>query len=137
MDSALVLPDAGQRRLASLMHVATIFFPLMAPVVGFAISGKNPFLRAHAVRSLKETLVLQLLIFTGMAISFAYSAINLYHHYQEGWKNFEIWPILIKTVVVWGILGIIELINIALALRWAKLASNGTWPKGYDLGTLP
>lgn len=119
------------------MHVATIFFPLVAPVVGIAISGKNPFLRAHASRSLKETLVLQVLIFIGMVISFTYSAVNLYHHYQEGWKHFDIWPILIKTVVVWAILGIIEIINIALALRWAQLAMKGHWPRGYTPVALP
>lgn len=113
------------------MHIATIFFPLIAPLVALVISQRSPFLRAHAVRSLKETLIVQTLVFIGLVCSLAYSVISLWHKYQENWEGFSIVPILVKFVIVWAILGLLEVFNAISALRAAHRASRGEWPKAH------
>ena len=129
VDDALAVPPARDRTLAATMHVATIFAPIIAPVVALAIGRKSPFLTAHGMRSLKETLLLQFAFFTAAIISVSYTIMSLWGHYQTDWKDFSFWPMLARFAIGWLLLGLLELVNIVCAVRMAIRAYRGEWPK--------
>jgi len=106
------------------MHVGTIFAPIVAPLLVWCLS-KSPFVRAHARRSLTETLVVQGVLLVAGAISLTYSLWSLYQHYQNDWKDFSIWPILVKAAVGWIIVAVLEVVNTIQALRMAAKAYKG------------
>lgn len=113
------------------MHIATIFFPLIAPLVALIIFQKSPFVKAHAMRSLKETIVIQVLVFVAAIVSLSYTIVSLWRHCQENWQHFSLIPILVKFIVVWAALGLLEVFNTISALRAAHRASRGEWPKTH------
>ena len=110
------------------MYVATIFAPIVAPVVGLILGLKSPFLHAHSKRSLKETILLQAALLVVGICSLTYTAISLYGHYQDDWKHFSIWPMLARFIVGWILLAILEIATTIWALRAAHRAFMGVWP---------
>jgi uncharacterized Tic20 family protein len=111
------------------MHVGTIFAPVLAPAVVWAVYRDSPFVRAHARRSLTETLLLQGLLLVVGICSLAYTAWSLYGHYQTNWEGFSLWPMMARAAAAWILLSILELVNTVTALASALRAYRGEWPK--------
>lgn len=80
---------------------------------------------AHAKRSLTETLVIQGVLLIAGAISLTYSLWSLYVQYQNDWKDFSITAILLKAVVAWAIVGLLEVVNTIQAVGMALKAYRG------------
>jgi len=124
--SAIVPPSTPtERTFAAGMHIATIFFPIIAPVVVLIGGRSSAFVTAHAKRSLTETLVVQGVLLIMGAISLTYSLVTLYGQYQNDWKDFSITAIILKAVVAWAIVGLLEVVNTIQALRMALRAYRG------------
>src|SRR5688572_27805737 len=121
--------EENEKRMAALMHLATIPAPIWGPLVGLAISPKSRFVRAHALQALYETLLLNLLLGIAMICSLIYSITRLWHHYQTDWVNFSWTEFLLRFAVGWLLLGTLWLINCIQALRAAARANAGTWPR--------
>jgi len=122
-------PDDHERYLAATMHVCTIFFPLLAPAVGYVVSGKSKFLRAHSYQAIFETIALNVALFLLGAVSLTYTVITLWHYYQVHWEGFSIWPMLIRFAVGWILLALLELVNTIYSVFQAARALKGEWPK--------
>lgn len=123
--SNLPVASVVDRRTAAAMHVGTIFFPFVVPIIALVVARDRPFVAYHAKKSLKETIILQVMIFMGGIISLVFTLSNLLRDYRDGWQHFSIWPILLKAVIVWLILGLLEVFNALSALRNARDAYRG------------
>jgi len=122
-------PTDHERHFAAAMHICTIFFPLVAPVVGYAVSGKSRFLRSHSYQAIFETIILNVTLFVLGAASVVYTAITLWHYYQVHWEGFSIWPMLIRFAVGWILLAILEVVNTIYSILQATRALRGEWPR--------
>lgn len=111
------------------MHAATIFAPLVAPVVALAVFGKSRFLAAHARKSLAETLLLQGALLVVGIVSLGFTLSSLYAHYQNEWRDFSVWPFVAKAIVGWVLLAVLEAVNAAISVRQACWAYQGNWPR--------
>jgi uncharacterized membrane protein len=120
-------PTQQERTLAGGVHIASIFFPWLAPIVGIVVAGKSKFIRYHAVLALTEQVILTLTIGLIMIASLSHSIYNLYQQYQEGFKDFNIWPILIKSVAIWVGFAIFGLWNSILSIFQGIRAFKGNW----------
>jgi len=116
-----------EKSLACAMHVASIPFPWMAPIIGILVSGSLPFVKHHSWRALKGQLITVAIIGTVTVASLSYSIYNLYQDYQNGFKDFNIWPILIKSVVMWVGLFLFGLWNTVSSIIDALRALRGDW----------
>ena len=116
------VPTKNERLVAAGMHIATIFAPLVAPAIAWAVWHRSPFVTAHARRTLTGAFLLQAaLLFFGLC-SLAYT---LWSVYQTGWENVSILPLLLRWAVIWILLIVLEWINIASAIRHALRAYRG------------
>ena len=115
--------------MAAIMHLATIPAPIWGPLVGIAVAGKSRYVRAHALRALYETLLLNVLLGIAMICSLAYSISRLWYHYQTDWVNFSWTEFLLRFAVGWLILGLLAFVNMVQAVRAASKANAGVWPK--------
>lgn len=127
MDQQTLKPS--ERQGAAAAHASGIFFPLLGPIIVFAVGSKSKYVRYHAMHSFIGMLLLNLVLFTLGAISLGYSLYNLYQHYQEEFKNFVWWHVLVKSVAVWIVLALIGLANTVVNIIQAIRAYNGQWPK--------
>ena len=118
-----------ERHLAAAMHIAEIFFPLFAPAIAYAISGRSKFLKAHAYQALFETIVLNVCLFVVGAVSLTYTIVTLWHFYKNDWAGFSIWPMIARFAIGWILLGVLEIINTLISVRHAHKALHGEWPK--------
>src|SRR5688572_18001771 len=99
----------SERQGAAAAHASGVFFPLLGPIVVFIVGSKSKYVRYHALHSFVGMLLLNLFLVTLGAISLGYSLYNLYQHYQEEFKNFVWWHVLVKSVAVWIVLALIGL----------------------------
>lgn len=118
-----------ERRLAALVLAFSIFVPILAPLVGLALFHRRKFVTAHALQALYGLIVVKLLLFIAIVCSVAFTIYSLWGHYQSGWENFSIWPMLIRTGVVWLLLLLLAAINFVVSVRDAIRALQGRWPK--------
>jgi len=121
-------PAERERQGAALAHASGIFFPVLGPLAVFFAAGKSRFVRYHALHSFVGMLLLNIVLFTLGAISIAYSLAGLWEQYQNDFKDFSIWPILLKSVVVWIVFGLIGLVNTVVNVVQAYRAYRGNWP---------
>lgn len=119
----------SERQGAAAAHASGIFFPLLGPIIVFAVGNKSKYVRYHALHSFIGMLLLNIVLLTLGAISIGYSLYNLYEHYQEEFKNFVWWHVLVKSVAVWIVLALIGLVNTVVNIVQAIRAYNGQWPK--------
>ncbi len=127
MDSIELKPS--ERQGAAVAHASGIFLPLIGPLVVFFAGRKSKYVAYHAMHSLVGMLLLNLVLFTLGAISISYSVYNLYQHYQEEFKNFVWWHVLVKSVAVWIVFALIGLVNTVVNIFQAIRAYNGHWPR--------
>lgn len=127
----LVLGEASlaERRLAALVLGVSIFVPILAPLVGLALFRRHKFVTAHALQALYGLIVVKLLLFLALVCSLAFTIYSLWGHYQTGWENFSIWPMLIRFGVGWLLLMILAGINFVVSVLDAIRAWQGRWPK--------
>lgn len=121
-------PTPAECRFAMLAHGSGIFFPVLGPLAVFILQSKSRFARYHALHAFVGTLVLNLFLFIFGAISITISLIGLYNQYQQNFENFEWWPIILKSVITWVILGLIALANLIMNVSQALRANSGQWP---------
>lgn len=116
-----------EKSLACVMHVASIPFPWMAPIIGLIVSGNLPFVKHHSWRALKGQIITVAIIGTVTIASLSYSIYNLYQDYLNGFKDFNIWPILVKSAIMWIGLFLFGLWNTVSSVIDALRALRGDW----------
>jgi uncharacterized membrane protein len=129
-----VEPTSQERTGAALAHISGIFFPFFGPLVVFLFGNKYPYVRYHALHAFIGMLILNAFLFILGAISITISLIGLWRQYQENFQNFELWPIILKSVVTWIILALIGLANTVVNIVQGMKAYQGHWP-GKSLTT--
>ncbi len=122
--------DEGARRSAALMHLASIPWPIVAPIVAFVLWRRSaPFVASHALQALLETLALNVLLAVAAVASLAYTLWTLWGHWQTGWVDFSIWPFLARFALGFLALGLLWAITTVVSLRQAAKAWQGVWPR--------
>lgn len=121
-------PTSQERTGAALAHVSGIFFPFFGPLVVFLFGNKYRYVRYHALHALIGMLLLNIFLFILGAISITISLVGLWRQYQENFQHFEWWPIILKSVLTWVILGLIGLVNTVVNIVQAIKAYQGQWP---------
>lgn len=109
------------------MHIASIPFPWMAPLVGLLIGKGQPFLRHHSWKALKGQIITGLIVLTVTAASLSHSLYSLYQQYQEGFRDFNLWSVVVKSIAVWVGLFLFGLWNTVASVLDAKKALIGDW----------
>jgi len=122
------IPSPSERSMAALAHASGIFFPLLGPLCFWLFAPKSRFVRFHALHALIGALLLNLLLFTLAAISIAISIVGLYRQYREGWQDFSLWQIVIKSAVTWVVFALIGLANTVMNVMQALAAQRGEMP---------
>ena len=127
--SSLAKPQVTDKYLAAAVHISSIFWPLLGPIVGWAFFRRNSFVAAHSKQALKETIVLNILVFTAGAISLSYTIFRIYHYVQTNWRDFSWQEFVLRFLIGWIVLGLLEVVNTVVSVRQALLAIQGRWPK--------
>lgn len=129
--AALTFQEATpwQRRFAAVIQATSIFFPILAPVIGLAIFRKVPFVAAHALQAIYGFFGVKLTLFLVMATSFILGVVHLIGAIQTGFEDFSIWPTVFRMGIVLVILGLLAMINFVVSVRDCIRALNGSWPK--------
>jgi hypothetical protein len=118
-----------QRSLAAVMHLAAIPFAIVAPVVGIVVSKPNSFLRTHSIVRLKREIWTAVILFVIGAIYFLSSVPGWIHHFQTGFRDFDILQFLLKTAIYWVLTALYGVWNTLEGVILAVRAFNGNEPK--------
>lgn len=120
----------SDRLLGALVHVSSIPWPLLGPLVGVLVFGKsNKFVRAHALQALLDTILFNCLIFLAMGASLTYSVIRIIHYINTNWADFSWQEFLARFLIGWILLAIFGLVNTVISLTQAASAWRGNWPR--------
>ncbi len=115
---------------AAAIHVGSIFSPILLPAIAYVVTRqRGGFVNAHARQSLIEALVLKSLLFFAFLCSATYTAYRLWNYYQNDWQGFEWSEFLVRFIVGWITLFILEAINFFVSVRQALRAFAGKWPR--------
>ncbi len=125
MESSMSTSD---RTLAAGAHLSGVFFPFFGPLAFFMFSGKHRFAKYHSLHALVGMLILNFFLFTAGAISLGFSLYNLWQQYQQDFKNFEWWPMLLKSAITWIVLLLIGVVNTIVNIVQAIRAYQGKVP---------
>ncbi|MBS1722193.1 MAG: DUF4870 domain-containing protein [Armatimonadetes bacterium] len=125
-------PAGTDRGWAAAVHVSSIFWPLLGPLVGIALfHNRSRFVASHAKQALLETIVLNLLVFTAGLVSLTYTAFRIVHYVQTDWRDFAWQEFLVRFIVGWIAFWLLEFANIVVSIRQAWQAGQGKWPKRF------
>jgi hypothetical protein len=128
--AVLPTPEQNDRYLAGGMHLASIFFPILAPTLTYFLAGKSKFVKTHSYQAIFETLILKASVFIVGAISLTYSLVTLWNHYQkDDWENFSWATMAVKFIAGFVLFAILELFNTIISIRQAIRAFQGEWPR--------
>jgi hypothetical protein len=127
--ASLGVAASNDRYLAAAMHVASIFFPILAPAIVYGLAGRSRFLKSHSYQAIFETAALKVSVFVVGAISLTYTVVRLWDFYQHDWVGFSIWPMLARFAIGWMLFGILEFANTLISIRQAFGALQGKWPR--------
>lgn len=119
----------SQRVFAAAIHVSSVFWPLLGPLVGWFVFRNQPFARAHAKQALLETIVLNVLVFLLFVASTIYTVSRIVHFVDTGWQDFSWQEFLLRFVVGWVFLFLLEAVNTLVSVRQAWSAWKGHWPR--------
>lgn len=121
------------RRLAATVHVASIFFPFLAPVIGWAAFRKRrPYVECHSISALLDELVLKLLFLLVGIASLTMTIINVTNHIQKNGLTFSwdlVFAAIIKMAVLWAVFSLVGLVVTIRSVMQAISAYNGHLPK--------
>jgi hypothetical protein len=117
-----------ERRWAAAVHVSSVFWPLVGPLLGWVLGRRRAFVAAHARKALFETLWLQGALCAGGLVSLIYTVIRLMDYAKSGWENVNWWEFVARFAV--GIVVVVSLqaLNTVLSVRQAWRAWHGHWP---------
>ncbi len=117
------------RALAVGAHVASIFFPVIGPLVGILVTGDAPYARHHARRAFWGDIKLFAITATIIVVSLAFSIVKGIQTIQSG-EQFDWIGMIIKSVLVWLALAAFGLWNtISSALMALKAWRTDYWGK--------
>lgn len=120
------------RALAAAVHISSIFWPILGPLVGFGLWRKrDEFVSAHARKALLEAIWLKIGLFFAFAASTIYSISRIIHYVQTNWTDFSWQEFVIRFVLGWVALLVLEFVTIVVSIRQAYLAWSGHWPRGH------
>lgn len=129
---ALEVAESPDRSWAAAVHISSIFWPLIGPLVGWALFAKSkPYVAAHAKQALLETIVLNVCLFLVGLASFTYTVFRIVHFVQTNWKDFSWQEFVVRFIVGFIVLSILQIVNIVISLNQARKAFKGDWPKRY------
>ena len=132
MTLKLVEPlQSKDRSLAVAVHISSIFWPLIGPLAGLVLTKKGSFAHSHSKQALLETIVINVALFCICLISITYTLWRISHFIQTHWVDFHWQEFVIRFIVGWILLVVLEIVNIAISLRQALHAWQGKWPKRY------
>lgn len=118
-----------QRSLAAVMHLAAIPFPFFGPLVGIVVSKPDSFLRTHSIVRLKREIWTAVILFVIGAVYFLSSVPGWIHHFQTGFRDFDILQFLLKTAIYWILSALYGVWNTVEGVVLAVRAFNGNQPK--------
>lgn len=120
-----------ERHVAAAMHVASIFFPYVAPAIAyFVFRGRSRFVAVHALQAFFEALILNIVLIIGLAISLAFTIVKIVELIQTQGQSFSwdmVWQALIKAVATYVILALVSLWYTIASVVQALQALDGRW----------
>lgn len=116
------------RSLAAGVHVASIIWPLLGPIIGWVVFRTKPFVAAHAKQALLETLVIKVGLFLALVLSTAYTITRIIHFTQTNWADFSWQEFLLRFVVGWAAVALLGFFNTVMSVMQALKAYRGRWP---------
>lgn len=125
-----------EQTLAIAVHIGAIFFPIVAPIIGLAVSKPDSFLRSHSLFRLKREIITMVIAAVFTVGYILWSIPGWVHHFQTGFKDFDLIGFLIRSVIVWLIGWLYGVWNTAEGIWLAIKALNGKWPKGATVPEL-
>ena len=132
---SLVVPNASDRILGASVHVSSIFWPLLGPLVGWlAFRKQKPYVAAHARQALLETALLSVGLFLALVASTAYTVVRISHFIQTNWADFTWQEFIFRFLAGWILLAVLELANTFFSIVQAVGALNGRWPRSTAKG---
>lgn len=120
--------SSSDRSLAAGVHVASIIWPLLGPIVGWVVFRSKPFVAAHARQALLETLVLKVGLFLALVGSTVYTVTRIAHFVQTNWADFSWQEFVLRFVIGWIVLGLLGFFNTVMSVVQAIRAFQGRWP---------
>jgi uncharacterized Tic20 family protein len=132
--NSIVEPTHTERSTAALMHVSSLFAPILAPAAVYVISRKkSEFVAAHSLRAIKEWLVLNVSLLVVGAVSLSYTIYRLIDLYNKNWEGFSIWEFLLRFLIGYILLSILGFFMAIITIGQALQAYKGRWPKSRAL----
>ncbi|MBS1714144.1 MAG: DUF4870 domain-containing protein [Armatimonadetes bacterium] len=126
------LPTPFDRGWAAAVHVASIPWPLIGPLVGWALfHRKSRYVASHAKQALLETIVLNLGLFIVGLASFCYTVVRVVHYFQTNWADFSWQEFLVRFLVGWILLALLQVFNVVWSVKQAVDAWRGKLPKRF------
>lgn len=113
---------------ASLAHGLAIFFPYLGPLAVLVLFHRSPYVRFHAAWALVGQLAYTFWLALFIAANLGYSIYRLIQINDNGFEWSDLWGVLIKSVVVYLLLGLFTLINtVANVIQAVKAFRGGYW----------
>jgi len=132
---SLAVVETSDRMLGAGVHVSSIFWPLLGPLVGWLVFRKQkPYVAAHARQALFETIVLNVGLFLALIASTAYTLVRINHFVQTNWVDFTWQEFLVRFLIGWILLALLQLANTVFSIIQAIGALNGRWPRSAARG---
>lgn len=126
----LPVPEQADRGLAALVHVSSVFWPILGPLIGWAVFAKSkPYVAAHGRQALFETLILNLALFVAGLCSLIYTITRIVHFIQTNWVDFTWQEFVVRFLLGWIALALLGLVNTVVSILQAYRAWKGHWPR--------
>jgi len=132
----LPVPQKSEKTGAAVVHVADIFFPIVAPSIAwFVTRKKSDYIASHARQAIVEALWLKLFLGIAIAVSLTFTVLHVVELWQGGVENIdwwpEIWKAVLKFAISWILMTILGFINSIMSILQAVKAYQGEWPKSW------
>lgn len=119
------------------MHVGSLFAPILAPVAVYAVNrNRSQFVASHAMKAIKEWLVLKVALLAAAIVSLTYTIVRLINLYKNDWQGFSIWEFLIRFAIGYLVLTILGAITALITCVQAVQAWRGMWPRGARVSSV-
>jgi uncharacterized Tic20 family protein len=123
-------PTHSERTTAAMMHVGSLFAPILAPAVVYVLSrNRSQFVAAHSLGAIKEWLVLNISLLVIGCISLSYTIYRLVDLYNKNWEGFSISEFLLRFLIGYILLSILGFFMAIITIGQALQAYRGRWPK--------
>lgn len=140
MSNEELAPTKEERHWAAACHVLSIPFPYLSPILFFALKrGSSRFVALHAAKAFFETILLNIVLFIGLAISLAFTLAKVWEAIETRGQSLtwdDLWAALIKAAATWIILAVVSLVYTILSVLQAIEAMHGKWKSSLFAGRL-